>query len=82
MAAACGSPARTGCPPRSHSSQASGSAAAEPQVPDFQVVGLVRVHKAIDEHGQALAAAPEAHRLLKASSHFGKVVLRVREDER
>ena len=29
-----------------------------------------------------LAQAPEAHRLLKASTHFGKVVLRIREDER
>ena len=27
-----------------------------------------------------LAQAPEAHRLLKASGHFGKVVLRIRED--
>lgn len=27
-----------------------------------------------------LAEAPEAHRLLKASTHFGKVVLRIRED--
>ncbi len=27
-----------------------------------------------------LAQAPEAHRLLKASTHFGKVVLRIRED--
>ncbi|MBK7950404.1 MAG: NAD(P)H-quinone oxidoreductase [Deltaproteobacteria bacterium] len=29
-----------------------------------------------------LAEAPEAHRMLKASTHFGKVVLRVRDDER
>jgi putative PIG3 family NAD(P)H quinone oxidoreductase len=29
-----------------------------------------------------LAEAPEAHRMLKASTHFGKLVLRVREDER
>ncbi|MFO0688740.1 MAG: NAD(P)H-quinone oxidoreductase [Myxococcota bacterium] len=29
-----------------------------------------------------LAEAPEAHRMLKASTHFGKVVLRIREDER
>lgn len=29
-----------------------------------------------------LADAPEAHRMLKASTHFGKVVLRVRDDER
>jgi len=28
-----------------------------------------------------LAEAPEAHRLLKASTHFGKVVLRIAEDE-
>jgi len=28
-----------------------------------------------------LADAPEAHRMLKASSHFGKVVLRIRPDE-
>jgi len=27
-----------------------------------------------------LAEAPEAHRILKASSHFGKVVLRIRDD--
>jgi len=27
-----------------------------------------------------LSEAPEAHRLLKASTHFGKVVLRIRED--
>lgn len=29
-----------------------------------------------------LADAPEAHRILKASTHFGKVVLRIRDDER
>lgn len=29
-----------------------------------------------------LAEAGEAHRMLKASSHFGKVVLRIRDDER
>ena len=28
-----------------------------------------------------LADAPEAHRLMKASGHFGKIVLRVREPE-
>ena len=28
-----------------------------------------------------LADAPEAHRMLKASSHFGKVVLRIRPDD-
>ena len=28
-----------------------------------------------------IAQAPDAHRMLKASTHFGKVVLRVRADE-
>ncbi|MBY0401623.1 NAD(P)H-quinone oxidoreductase, partial [Myxococcota bacterium] len=28
-----------------------------------------------------LAEAPEAHRIMKASSHFGKLVLRIRDDE-
>ncbi|MFP6654768.1 MAG: NAD(P)H-quinone oxidoreductase [Myxococcota bacterium] len=30
----------------------------------------------------SLAEAPEAHRVLKASSHFGKLILRVREEAR
>jgi putative PIG3 family NAD(P)H quinone oxidoreductase len=30
----------------------------------------------------SLAQAPEAHRVLKASSHFGKLILRVREEDR
>ena len=32
-------------------------------------------------HVFPLADAPEAHRMLKASSHFGKVVLRIRPDD-